>query len=804
MSIIKYVLLLVLLMGCGSGLKTASSSSSKENETGGPTPTPAPTTPPTTPPVTPPVTPPTTPPSLGPVNGILFLQRRINSNGSLYMPSTNDMAGVGVHSRVRPAAPGKLILRNNDGSLRILIDGANPNSSSLNIIDVSGFDLSYDAQKIVFAGLPNGNYPRGPEQNVNAWRIYSMNLDGSGLRQLTRNDQNLNYSQFSGAAGGLSGYDDFDPSWLPDGRIVFSSTRYPSFAQYAGARTSNLHVMNSDGSSMKRITTERNGADRPIIDPLTGKIVFSRWWRNFRFPMNDMSTIADPNGGYIQKDGLSADRNIQMDGTSRYQDFLFRNDWHIASINPDGTGLARLITDFEESGGGNGDWYGGAFNLDGSAIYTNFFPMFKTSEAAGFGGIRKYKRSSDEDPTHIVGVTDLSGTYVNNQEPYSYGVYVGNYASEPAVLPDGRLIVSWAADIFQDYGLYVVNPDGSNRTLLINNVGTQELRAKIVATRSLPPIIADIVTQTPSLLPPTAQGPYNNDGTFTFNALNVYANGPVDGPNILDAPPVGTASKIRFFIDHQRTSPGSFSNLDFPISLGETAISPAGAVRVDDAPANVPLFEQLRSADGSIPFTSGPFSIQESAAQVAGMNYGRPGVNARCVGCHLGHTMIPVPANDADAAFSNLAPGATVAVSSSADAQYNRGLVDRQVRKGQIWRYWRSTPGVNTNQWVKLTFKVPVSVRNVKLYNPRQGDEANSSIQVSQTTVKLCTDILCNTIVTSKNSGALSVNGTDVTFADVRARAVLVDITQVSGTFFGAAMASLAEIEIIARGESGP
>jgi hypothetical protein len=41
-----------------------------------------------------------------------------------------------------------------------------------------------------------------------------------------------------------------------------------------------------------------------------------------------------------------------------------------------------------------------------------------------------------------------------------------------------------------------------------------------------------------------------------------------------------------------------------------------------------------------------------------------------------------------------------------------------------------------------------------------------------------------------------------VPFAKVRARAVRVRIDDVSGTFYGMRVASLAEIEVIARGEA--
>jgi hypothetical protein len=273
--------------------------------------------------------------------------------------------------------------------------------------------------------------------------------------------------------------------------------------------------------------------------------------------------------------------------------------------------------------------------------------------------------------------------------------------------------------------------------------------------------------------------------------------------DIGNAPPVGSAATIRFFVDQQRSSPGSFPNLDWPIQLVEMPIGPAGEVRNASAPANVPLFEQLRTIDGKVPVMTSANSALGSggAAHVAGMNYGRPGEIARCMGCHAGHSLLPVPNNGADPLFTNLAPGASVTVSSSRDPNSNRGLIDRRVLKGEIWRYWVSASGQPNDQWVRLTFPVPVTVRTVRLYNPRLGDEANSSLQVKGANVRLFSDIGATQQVASQSAGALAVTGTDVAFGDVTARVVQVDITGMSGTFYGANVAGIAEIEVIARGE---
>ncbi|WP_322489241.1 hypothetical protein [Chloroflexus sp.] len=90
------------------------------------------------------------------------------------------------------------------------------------------------------------------------------------------------------------------------------------------------------------------------------------------------------------------------------------------------------------------------------------------------------------------------------------------------------MVVSLARDIGQDYGLYQNQIDGSVLRLLYDNPGTAEVRDRFLAPCPLPPIIPDRITQVPSLLPPTAAGLYDKDGTFIFDALNVYANGPVD------------------------------------------------------------------------------------------------------------------------------------------------------------------------------------------------------------------------------------------------------------------------------------
>lgn len=101
---------------------------------------------------------------------------------------------------------------------------------------------------------------------------------------------------------------------------------------------------------------------------------------------------------------------------------------------------------------------------------------------------------------------------------------------------------------------------------------------------------------------------------------------------------------------------------------------------------------------------------------------------------------------------------------------------------------------------MRLTFPVPIAVRTLRLYNPRFGDAASSTIQVESTTVRLYGDAAATQLAATSGSAALAVAGTDVAFTDVSARVVEVRLDNVSGTFYGMAIAVLAEIEVIGKG----
>ena len=144
--------------------------------------------------------------------------------------------------------------------VRAVIDPATPETLGDGIY----FDpsLSYDAKKLLFCfkGSDKGNSV-----------IYEIGVDGKGLRQITNLDANGN--PYKGSGGG---HHDVKPCYLPDGRIVFTSTRYSGLVPCANNGVAILHVMNADGSDIHTISVNNVTEFDPCVLP-DGRILFGRW-----------------------------------------------------------------------------------------------------------------------------------------------------------------------------------------------------------------------------------------------------------------------------------------------------------------------------------------------------------------------------------------------------------------------------------------------------------------------------------------------------------------------------------------------
>src|ERR1700722_12983158 len=143
---------------------------------------------------------------------------------------------------------------------------------------VRDLDVSPDGTKVVFSlRLPLNPQLKNDDPKQPNWKIYQYDAKAKTVTQLTTDNV-------------TSGHD-VGAHYLPDGRIIFSSTRQIATQeilldegrpQYQAVTTDQqspiflLHVMNSDGSGMHQVSFNTNHDFAPSI-LANGQAVFSRW-----------------------------------------------------------------------------------------------------------------------------------------------------------------------------------------------------------------------------------------------------------------------------------------------------------------------------------------------------------------------------------------------------------------------------------------------------------------------------------------------------------------------------------------------
>ncbi len=129
-------------------------------------------------------------------------------------------------------------------------------------------DLSYDGKEIVFALKRGGMVRCRPIAHAydiprdipkNNYQIYRINVDGTGLTQLTSDKSN-----------------NLDPCWLPDGGIAFISDRKPAYAYCYVVTSPVVYRMDRDGKKQKRLSANYLMDFTPSVSN-DGRIVYTRW-----------------------------------------------------------------------------------------------------------------------------------------------------------------------------------------------------------------------------------------------------------------------------------------------------------------------------------------------------------------------------------------------------------------------------------------------------------------------------------------------------------------------------------------------
>lgn len=166
--------------------------------------------------------------------------------------------------------------------------------------DVRDVDVSFDGTKVVFA--MRAQFIEGAdEEDQPTWNIWEYDHAAGSMRRVIRSDTIAEEGH------------DIMPHYLPDGRIVFSSTRQrqsrailldenkPQFAaQDEDGREPAfvLHVMEADGSNVHQISFNQSHDLDPAV-LADGRIVYTRWEHHIDDNQFDLYSV-NPDGSALE------------------------------------------------------------------------------------------------------------------------------------------------------------------------------------------------------------------------------------------------------------------------------------------------------------------------------------------------------------------------------------------------------------------------------------------------------------------------------------------------------------------------
>jgi hypothetical protein len=439
-------------------------------------------------------------------------------------------------------------------------------------------DVSWDGKRILFAYCRAETSPRNREEHLERhYHLYEINADGSGLRQMTDGP-----------------YDDFSPRYLPDGNIMFLSTRRGGFHRcgQGPCNVFTLALCKADGSNPRPVSFhETHEWDPAVMND--GRVIYTRW-------------------DYVDRHAVHFQQlwSVRPDG-SDVRIFYGNN-----TFNPIGVWEPRPVPGSRQviaTAAAHHAMSAGSIILlditrghDGLEPITRLTPdaLFPESEAPVQGwyapvGVKQKPAMPVEQlrwPGHCYkSPYPLSEKYF--LASYSYDSLIGEPSPNPANM----------------FGLYLVDAFG-NKELLYRDLNFCTLWAMPVRWRPLPSTVPSVVE--PSEKP---------EGTFVLRDVH------------LGWPPLppGTIKRLRVVQVLPKTTPHANSpTVGIPNAspgrqvLGTVPVEPDGSAYFR-APSGIALAFQALDETG------------QAVQMMRSLTYLQPGETSSCVGCHEPRTSTP-------------------------------------------------------------------------------------------------------------------------------------------------------------------
>ena len=421
-------------------------------------------------------------------------------------------------------------------------------------------DVSEDGTRVLFSWKKNSE---------DDYHLYEYDLKTKETKQLTFG----------------SGTADFEPKYLPDGKIVFSSSRIIQTIDCWKTPVSNIYTCNADGSNITRLGYDQVHTTYPTVTA-DGRVLYTRWDYN------------DRNQMYVQG---------------------------VFQMFPDGTNQTEL--------------YGNGCNFPTTLLHTRDIPGSSDKYISIASGHHTYQagklvvvdtakgRNSEDAITFVVKdkyttTEDSVDTYGQEGALYKYPYAVNENLFMTAYCESG-----WAGDkTYTPFGIYLFDMNG-NKTELV--AGDSKMPASQIV-----PVASRTMFERASMVNYTKE-------TGTYYVADVYEGEGLEGVER------GTAKYLRVVALGYRSyaigatigsgegtsdpySPISTGNGSWDVKrvLGVVPIEADGSA-LFTVPADTPIYFQVLDKDGYVMQSMRSWSTL------------MPGESFSCVGCHEDKNTVP-------------------------------------------------------------------------------------------------------------------------------------------------------------------
>ncbi|HXV39636.1 MAG TPA: hypothetical protein VD701_01580 [Steroidobacteraceae bacterium] len=471
---------------------------------------------------------------------------------------------------------------------------------------VRDVDASYDGQRLVFA-MRMPLIPGAEESEQPTWNIWEYDRATDVLRRVIASDLVAEEGN------------DVAPHFLPDGRIVFSSTRQrqskavlidegkPQFAALDEDRNEHayvLHVMNADGSGIRQISfNQSHDLDPTVLDD--GRIAFSRW-ENASGSSIHLYTV-NPDGSGLE---LLYGANSHLTGTGA----TGAGTTPVQFLAPRQTETGRivaLIRPFQDTELG-----GDAVSIDSAAFVEIQQATLASAGLAGPAQTRLTTIDVRTDPglspggrySHVFPLRDGTGRLLVNWTMCRLNDAVGRtLPCTAANLADAALTPAPPL-----YGVWLYDPrDGTQRPILQPAEGIRYSDVVALAPRTpLPAVILDAVPgiDYDPVLAAENVGILNIRSVYDLDGVDVAPGGIIalaDPAQTLASERPARFLRVEKAVgipddevrDFRATAFGAAGGLGMREILGYAPIEPDGSVQIK-VPAGVPFAIGVLDVDG--------------------------------------------------------------------------------------------------------------------------------------------------------------------------------------------------------------